>query len=239
MTTTAVLARQNLLLNRLTDAQLAPLLPGLELVHNQLRETVYQRGEAIRHVYFPCSAAFSSLVFLKDGVAVEVGTIGNEGFTGIELLLDAELAVETVICQIEGSSLRMRLNDFRKAVESSTVFRKLLNAAGQAYLFQISQSVACNRLHNVNMRFARWLLITQDRVRGDEFALTQEFLAAMLGVHRPSVSLVATAFQQDGIIKYSRGNMQVLDRRRLEKAACECYSTVREQFHRVLDIPYG
>jgi CRP-like cAMP-binding protein len=116
---------------------------------------------------------------------------------------------------------------------------KILKCSGQAYLAQVSQSVACNRLHSTDIRFARWLLVTHDRVEGNEFEITQEFLAAMLGVHRPSISVVAGLFQQAGIIQYTRGHMKILDRARLEESACECYAMVRGQFERLLGVPRG
>ena len=176
---------------------------------------------------------------MEDGVGIEVGTCGNESFTGVELLLGATVAVETVSCQIPGHSLRMKVDDFRLTADNHLPFRRLLQCSAQGYLAQVSQSVACNRLHNVENRFARWLLITHDRVQGDEFALTQEFMAAMLGVHRPSDSLVAGMFQQAGIIKYTRGHVTILDRAKLEEASCECYGVVRKQYQRLLGVPHG
>ncbi|MDQ9169590.1 Crp/Fnr family transcriptional regulator [Oxalobacteraceae bacterium R-40] len=230
---------QNYLLSKLSDEDFQELLPTLHLVESKAREELYHQGEPIEYVHFPCDCAHSCLIYMEDGSAVEVGTLGNESFTGIELLLNATHAVETVICQVVGHSLRMSVADSRRALEKHPAFRRLLQCSAQGYLAQVSQSVACNRLHSVDMRFARWLLVTHDRVKGNEFNLTQEFLAAMLGVHRPSVSLVAGAFQQAGIIRYSRGKMQILDRDRLEEASCECYAMVRDQYVRLLGIPHG
>jgi CRP-like cAMP-binding protein len=228
-----------LLLNKLTDEELKPLLPLLEMVSTGIKDVLYRQGEPIRFVYFPCTAAQSCLVTMEDGFGIEVATMGNEGFTGVRLLLSATLATETIVCQIAGNNLRMNVDDFRAIVKEHARLLELLHCAAQAYLTQISQSVACNRLHNVNMRFARWLLVTHDRVQGDKFHLTQEFMASMLGVHRPSVSLVANEFQQAGIIRYSRGHMHILDRDKLEESACECYAKVRGQFERLLDISHG
>jgi CRP-like cAMP-binding protein len=227
------------LLSKLSDDQLQSLLPMLDMLQNNLKDVLYRQGEPIEYAYFPCNCAHSSLVYMEDGASVEVGTIGNEGFTGVELLLNADIAIETVICQIPGNSFRMTVRDFRQAVDNHSLFRQLLQQSAQAFLTQVAQSVACNRLHNIEMRFARWLLITHDRVESDDFFLTQEFMASMLGVHRPSVSLVAGVFQQAGIIKYSRGRIRILDRSRLEEASCECYSMARKQFKRLLDVPRG
>lgn len=232
-------ACQSHLLAKLSDDHLQPLLPLLDWVEPKLKEELYRQGEPIEYVYFPCTGAYSAMLFMEDGAAIEVGTIGNESFTGIELLMNATHAVETIVCQIQGSALRMRVTDFRQMVETNSGFRHILQCSAQGYLAQVSQSVACNRLHSVDMRFARWLLITHDRVQGHEFNLTQEFIAAMLGVHRPSVSLVAGVFQQAGIIKYARGKIQILDRTKLEEASCECYAMVRRQYQRLLGIPHG
>jgi CRP-like cAMP-binding protein len=230
---------RNLLLAKLTDDELRPLLPLLEYVEMKVREVLVRQGDPIEYVYFPSAGAYSCIVYMEDGSGVEVGTIGNEGFTNIEMLFDATVATETVVCQISGTSLRMHANDFRSVLGTCPALCNLLKCSGQAYLAQVSQSVACNRLHSTDMRFARWLLVTHDRVQGDEFALTQEFLAAMLGVHRPSVSVVAGLFQQAGIIRYSRGHMTIVDRARLEESSCECYAAVRGQFERLLGMQRG
>ena len=230
---------RNRLLDRVPDDELMRILPLFETVDVVLGDVVVRQGEEIRHIYFPRNCSLSCVVYMEGGNGVEVGTIGNEGFTCVEALFDAKIALETVVCQISGSSLRMRIEDFVETLSRPGELTRLLHCSGQAYLSQVSQSVACNRLHSVDMRFARWLLITHDRVHGDEFHLTQEFLAAMLGVHRPSVSTVAGMFQQAGIIKYSRGRVKILDRSLLEEASCECYTVVRSHFERLLGIPRG
>jgi CRP-like cAMP-binding protein len=230
---------KNHLLSKLTDEQFRPLLPFFDLVEVKFKDVLVRQGDPIEYVYFPTAGAFSCIVYMEDGSGVEVGTVGNEGFTNIEMLLDATIAIETVVCQVSGASLRMSADDFRTVMPDARALSKILKGSGQAYLAQVSQSVACNRLHSTDIRFARWLLITHDRVQGDEFEITQEFLAAMLGVHRPSVSVVAGQFQQAGIIRYTRGHMKILDRARLEESACECYATVRGQFERLLGVPRG
>jgi CRP-like cAMP-binding protein len=241
MSMTLAQARQcrSCLLNKLSDEHYQPLLPQLEFMPHNIKDVIARQGKRIDYVYFPCTAAFSNLVYLEDGTAVEVGTIGNEGFTNVELLFAATVSVETAVCQIAGDSIRMGVSAFMRAIDGPTPLRKLLECAGQAYLAQVSQSVACNRMHGIENRFARWLLVTHDRVQGDEFLLTQEFIAIMLGVHRPSVSLIAGMFQQAGIIDYSRGRMRILNRPRLEEASCECYANVRAQFERLLALPRG
>ncbi|WP_194727111.1 Crp/Fnr family transcriptional regulator [Noviherbaspirillum malthae] len=229
----------NHLLAKLSDEHLAPLCPLLERVHTRPKEILHTQHAPIQYVYFPSSGALSNLVFLNDGSAIEVGTVGNEGCSAIELVAGASVANETTVCQIEGVSLRITVGDFRKTIQGPTPLRHVTESYLQAYLAQLSQSVACNRKHSLEARFARWLLLTHDRVQGREFLLTQEFLADMLGVHRPSVSLVASGFQKMGIIEYKRGQMKILNRAALEHESCECYAMVRDQFKRVLNVPYG
>lgn len=229
----------NHLLERLSDKQYEPLLSKLEIVQSKLKDVLYERNEPIPFVFFSSSAIYSNMIYMQDGAAIEVGTVGNEGFTPVELIMGATHATETAVCQVEGKGMRMTLDDFRDAVDGPTPLRHLCECYGQAYLSQVSQSVACNRLHHVEARFARWLLITHDRVQGNDFYLTQEFIAIMLGVHRPSVSVIAAEFQKEGVIQYNRGHMKILDRAQLEAKSCECYGAVRSQFKRLLGISYS
>ncbi|TFW05799.1 Crp/Fnr family transcriptional regulator [Oxalobacteraceae bacterium OM1] len=225
---------KNRLLGLLSPQEWERLAPLLEPVNNDFRDVLQESGATVDYLHFPCDAAFSVLTFMRDGTAVEVATIGNEGFVGLELLVGAPAAVDTTICQVAGASLRMRAADFREAIAGDTPLRRILLQFLHAYLGQLSQSVACNRLHTIEERFSRWVLMTHDRVKSDRFYLTQEFLADMLGVHRPSVSLVAAAFQQAGMIRYSRGNLTILDRAALEHACCECYEAARVRFESLL-----
>lgn len=228
--------RSNRLLAMLPPTEYQQLLPRLEFVDTTFKQVLFERNKPIDYVYFPCNSVFSILSFTQNGAAVEVGTIGNEGFTGIDVLVGGKLATDTMICQVAGSSLRMRSQDFQEAIHGETPLRNVAQRFLRAYLSQVSQSVVCNRLHTIEERFDRWVLMTHDRVAGNEFHLTQEFLADMLGVQRPSVSVVASAFQQAGLIKYSRGNMAILNRPGLESTSCECYANVSEQINRLLNI---
>lgn len=228
--------RGNLLLATLDDGALHDLAPHMQKMFLQHRDIVGQRGVPPTHVYFPFSAVLSVLAFMADGMAVEVGTVGREGFLGIETLAGGDQWTETVICQIEGEALRMPISDFKEAINGDTPLRRMAQRYLLVYLSLVSQSVACNRLHPIEARFARWVLMTHDRVDGDEFHLTQEFLANMLGVQRPSVSLVASAFQQAGLIRYGRGHMSILNRAGIEDASCECYAIVQEQFDQLLGL---
>lgn len=176
---------------------------------------------------------------MADGDAVEVGTIGNEGLSTVDILMGSAVAIETTICQIPGDSLRIPVDKFRQALERNRELQHLCYRFLQAYLSYVSQSVACNRLHTTEERFARWILASHDRVQRDQFQLTQEFLADMLGVHRPLVSLIARRFQQAGLIDYRRGIVTVLDRNGLEETTCECYAVVKRQFERILGKEIG
>jgi CRP-like cAMP-binding protein len=224
----------NRLLGSLSDAEYRDLSPDLQLVHLQRKQVIGERGQQVSEVHFPCGGVLSVLAYMQSGAAVEVGTVGKEGMFGLEALIGATHWTETTVCQVEGGSLRMSVAAFQAAVHGDTPLRRVTQRYLMAYLALVSQSVACNRLHNIEERFARWVLMTHDRVSGDEFFLTQEFIADMLGVHRPSVSLVAGAFQQAGYIKYSRGSMHILNRAGLEDASCECYATSRAQFDALL-----
>ncbi len=226
----------NRLLGCLDEADFNDVSPALESVHLHRKVAVGERGRKIEQVYFPCGSVLSVLAFMQSGAAVEVGTIGREGFFGLELLAGGRQWTETTVCQIEGPGLRMAASAFKDAIASNAGLRRVAQRYLLAYLSLVSQSVACTRLHNIEERFARWVLMTHDRVDGDQFFLTQEFIADMLGVHRPSVSLVAGAFQQAGFIRYSRGAMTILNREGLEGAACECYATTSEQFGKLLAL---
>lgn len=224
----------NRLLSMLPEAEYEALRPNFEFIETPTKFVVFERGETIRYVYFPLDGAHSVLAVMEDGSAVEVGTVGNEGLSSVDVLTGSKTATETTIAQVPGCALRLPVEAFQKATAGDTVLRRVSTLFLQAYLGQVSQSVACNRLHSIEQRFARWVLMSHDRVSSDEFQLTQEFLADMLGVYRPSVSLVARTFQQAGLLQYSRGNITILDRKGLEEASCECYGVVRRHYERTL-----
>ena len=179
------------------------------------------------------------LTVMEDGSAIEVGTVGNEGMVGIPILLGADRIPGQAFMQVPGSATRMTAEDFKRHVTPGTPLHNLLQRYLQALFNQVAQSAACNRLHSLEERFCRWLLMTRDRVPTDEFPMTQEFLSLMLGVHRPSVSEVAGTFQRAGIIRYTRGKMLIVDRSGLEAAACECYEVVKREFDRLLGESRG
>src|SRR3569832_1919810 len=225
---------RNAILAMLPEEEYQSLSPHLELVPTPFEMVVYERDKPIEYAYFPCSGEHSILAFMENGAAVEVGTVGYEGFSTIDLLLGSDIATETTICQIPGESLCLLAVVFKKAVNSDTALRRIALRYLQAYLSQVSQSVACNRLHTLDQRFARWVLMSHDRIEGDEFKLTQEKQTEKQSVHRPSVSVVAKNFQQAGLIRYARGSMTILDRFGLVFVCCVCFRSVFFLFVRLI-----
>lgn len=171
---------------------------------------------------------------MQNGEAVEVATVGNEGMVGLPVFLEAATIPGKAFAQIPGEAWRMSADTFKEQVSPGTPLHELLQRYTQALFNLISQSTACNRLHTVEERACRWLLMTHDRVGSDSFPLTQEFLAQMLGVRRPTVSTVASILQRAGFISYSRGKITILDREGLESASCECYEIIRAEFERLV-----
>ncbi len=224
----------NRILDALPASESASLLPTLEHVSLKAYDIVYEAGERLAAVYFPTTAVLSVLTVMRDGDAVEIGTFGREGLSGAQLVLGGETTPSRLICQVPGDAYRMSVASFLHAFETGATLHRLATRYTEALFNFMGQSIACNRLHGVNERCARWLLLTYDRVDGDEFELTQEFLAIMLGVQRPVVSLAAAALQHAGFIRYRRGHVQVRDRAGLESAACECYGINAREFARIL-----
>lgn len=224
------------LLSALPPDVLRRLQPDLELHAAGFKEVVYGDEEAISHVHFPLDCVISVVTAMENGDAIEVATVGNEGFIGLPVLLEDFMspASARAFCQIPGDSLRMRTDAFREALRREPPFHTLLLRYANAFVMQIAQSAACIRLHTIDERCCRWLLMTHDRVASDHIGLTQEFLAQMLGVRRASVNAVAGLLQRSGLIRYSRGRITVLDREGLEKGACECYWVIRREHERLL-----
>jgi CRP-like cAMP-binding protein len=197
--------RRNAILAQLPDGEYQALKPNLHLEHADLKHSAYEPGTPIADVYFPLSAVFS-LVAVSDGhLALEVATIGHEGMVGLPVYLGASSSPQAAFCQVSGDTARISVTDFRQALHRDGALHALLGRFTQATMVQVAQNVVCNRNHSTQARMARWLLTTQDRVGRDEFDLTQEFLAQMLGVHRPTVSDTAQRIQAQHMIRYSRG----------------------------------
>jgi CRP-like cAMP-binding protein len=208
----------------------AALLERLEPVRLALRSTIYEMGGPVRHVYFPIDAVISVVTVMRDGTQIEVVTVGREGVAGAQAMLDGDVASRLTWTQVAGDAYRCDFGVFMELCEHYPPLRSLVYRYISAQLDIMAQSIACNRLHYVSERCARWLLMTVDRVGRDEFPLTHEVLATMLGVRRAGVSIAAAALQDAGFISYSRGRFTVVNRAGLETAACECYAAGKEAF---------
>ena len=222
--------RANTLLAGLPEEEFEPLRGRLDVVGVQLRDQVYQPREPISEVYFPLTSVFSMVAVADDHIAVEVGTIGHEGMVGLPLFLGAPTSPNAAFCQIAGRAARMGAADLHEFLGHDGALHGMLHRFTQTTMVQLAQNVACNMTHSTEQRAARWLLTTGDRVRSDQFLLTQEFLGQMLGVRRQTTSETASALQTDGLIHYTRGNVTITDREGLIRRACECYQIVRAEF---------
>jgi CRP-like cAMP-binding protein len=226
---------RNRLLHGLPVEDRARLGRRMQLVRLAAGQQLVETGAPARTVLFPESAVVSMIATMRDGTSVEVATIGVEGLVGLPVLLGTDGLPMTVLAQVAGEAWRMDAEVFRHELARTSALRIVADRYLQGLIVQIAQTVACNRLHPVGERAARWLLMTADRVGADEFHLTQEFLATMLGVHRPSVTVAAGELQRDGAISYHRGQVTITDRDRLEQASCECYRVIRSEFDRLAD----
>jgi CRP-like cAMP-binding protein len=226
---------ENKLLAKIPAEELHRLQPHLKEVELPHMLVLSEPDQRIEHVYFPTIGVVSMVNEPDDGNIVEFATIGNEGMAGFPILLGSFTMPSRVIVQVPGSALRMRASELIEVLNQAPALQALLMRYVMALLNQIAQSTSCNRLHEVQERCARWLLHTHDRVNGDGFSLTHEFLGQMLGVHRPTVSIAARMLQQAGLIRYNRGHIEVIDREGLEAAACSCYRLITEQYVRLLE----
>lgn len=225
---------QNRLLTSLPAADYTPIARHLRLRSTGVGDTLHQHGARIDDVFFPNGGVYSVTNRMRDGALVEVATVGREGMLGVGVFLGDRSAVGHTLQQVpDGRVVALAVAPFLKATSRDGPFRKAVARYAQATLLQTMQCTACNALHDVSQRCCRWLLQIHDRVDGDEFSLKQEFLAMMLGVHRPTVTVVLRTLQQTGLIANRYGHMRVLRRKRLEAASCECYATIRGHFARL------
>ncbi|SHI99286.1 cAMP-binding domain of CRP or a regulatory subunit of cAMP-dependent protein kinases [Roseomonas rosea] len=228
---------RNRLLKALPPESLDRILPKLVPVELPLRKQLYQPDRPIEAAYFPEEGIISMVSVLDEGMQAEVGMAGREGMLGTPLLAGVETSFVESMVQLGGSGLRMEAHAFRDEVEANRPFRTLLLHYSEAHQAQMIQTAACNGNHGLEQRFARWLLMVHDRVDGDEMSLTQEFIAVMLSVHRPSVTVAAGILQRAGLIRYAAGRVTMLDRPGLEAVCCECYGAVRRRFETVMGQP--
>lgn len=228
--------------DRLAENRLLALLPAAELdaLRRHAEAVALRHGdhaivpdEPIQHVYFPLTCLLSMVTTMEDGATVESGSIGREGMSGIPVVLNAGQTTMPTFCQIPGRALRVRAEHVRDLYERSPEARRIFNRYVHTVVVVGSQSAACNALHRVEARMCRWLLMSSDGVASDVVNLTQEYLAAMLGVRRPGVTEVAGQLRADGLIDYTRGSIRILDRPGMEARACECYGRVRGEYERL------
>lgn len=224
----------NRLLAALPPAELETLRPHLEGVELEQRQGLFEPAMPIPYVYFPETAVISLTSILRDGATVEIGTTGREGMVGLPVFLGENVGTVRAFAQIPGTAARMESGAFARLAGASAVFHELLLRYTHAFLTQVAQTAACNGAHLMEQRCARWLLMTHDRVEGDEFPLTHEFLAYMLGVRRAGVTLAMGGLQDAQLVRYVRGRVTVADRAGLERVSCECYAVVRAQYDRLL-----
>jgi len=226
--------RQNRLLGTLPNADLKHWLPDLELIELPLGKVLYESGGIEKNVYFPTSGIVSLLYVMKNGDAAEIAVVGNEGIVGISLFMGGNSTPSRAVVQSAGWGYRLKAQTMKDAFDKSGAVTHLLLRYTQALITQMSQTAVCNRHHTLDEQLCRWLLLSLDRLPGSELVMTQELIANMLGVRRQGVTEGALKLQEAGLIRYVRGRITVLDRKRLEARVCECYAVVKNEYDRLL-----
>ena len=210
------------------------VLPHLSPVSFALGEVVYESGARMDHIYFPTTAIISLLYMMENGTSAEMGIAGKEGVVGVALFMGGGTMPNRAVVQSAGAAVRMRARVLQEEFARGGAFQRLLLRYTQALLTQMSQTAVCNRLHAIEQQLCRWLLLSHDRLNSDELVMTQELIANMLGVRREGVTAAAGRLQEQGLISYVRGRIQILDRAGLEAAVCECYGVVKDEYDRLL-----
>jgi CRP-like cAMP-binding protein len=228
----------NRLLAGLDPKDFARLAPLLEETRLDRRQVLYEPNAAIARVYFPHDGLTSMLTVLEDGTSIETAMVGPEGMIGLPVIGGHLLSPNRAVVQAAGRAASIGSAEFADLLPQCAGLRELLGRYLHAFLAQLSQTVACNAMHSADKRLARWLLAAADRTDGKPVLLTHEFLAEMLGLGRPTISIVARTLQNDGLISYRRGLIEIADRPGLERAACECYRVVKRAYQRLLPLSY-
>jgi len=218
----------NKILLSISDKEYALIRPHLEFLSMPQHLTLYEPGQPLEFVHFPNSGMVSLVIATEDGKTVEVGEVGREGFAGTQAAVGINTNQVREVVQIAGDGFRVRIDPLQSVLRSAPELQRILTRYAIVQGMQFAQTAACNRLHNIEQRFARWLLITQDRVDSPTLAITHDFLATMLGTDRPTVSLAAGMLQNKQIIEYTRGAVQILSRTKLEDCTCECYGVIQQ-----------
>lgn len=230
---------QNHLLAAIPQHEFKRLSPHLEPTPMELGEVLYESGGRLQHVYFPTTSIVSLLYVMEDGDSAEIAVVGNEGILGISLFMGGETTPSRAIVQSAGFGYRLRAQFLKEEFNRAGPVMHILLRYTQALITQMAQTAVCNKHHSVQQQLCRWLLLSLDRLNGNEVVMTQELISNMLGVRREGVTAAAGKLQRDGLIRYSRGHITVLDRPGLEKQVCECYAVVKKEFDRLLADPYG
>ena len=226
--------RTNHLLAALPEAEWQRWLPHLEPVELPLGKVLYESGSTLTHVYFPTTAIVSLLYVLESGASAEIAVVGNEGIVGVSLFMGGGSTPSRAVVQSAGEGFRLGSELMQKEFERAGPVMHLLLRYTQALITQMSQTAVCNRHHSLDQQLCRWLLLSMDRLPGDELVMTQELIANMLGVRREGVTEGAMKLQKAGLIQYARGHITVLDRPGLEQRTCECYAVVKKEYERLL-----
>ena len=228
--------KQNQLLAALPEKIQTRLFVHLELVSMPLGKVLYESGGFLSHVYFPTDSIVSLLYVMENGSSAEIAVVGNEGIVGIALFMGGESTTNRAIVQSAGSAYRLSGRLFKKEFGQYTELLHLMLRYTQALITQMTQTAVCNRHHSIEQQLCRWLLLSFDRLKGNELIMTQELIANMLGVRREGVTQAASKLQKMGVIKYNRGHLTVIDRSKLEKLSCECYEVVKRETDRLLQF---
>lgn len=228
---------QNRLLAALAASVLQRWLPQLEWVEMPLGDVLYESGETSRYVYFPATSIVSLLYLMENGASAEIAVVGNEGIVGLSLFTGGGSTSSRALVQSGGAGFRMAAEQFIKEFNRSSSVLHLLLRYTQALATQMAQTAVCNRHHSLDQQLCRWLLLSLDRLGGDELVMTQRLIADMLGVRREGVTQAAVHLQEAGLIHYVRGHIRVLNRNELEKRSCECYAAVKKEYDRLLPHP--
>lgn len=234
MNTLAPYPTENHLLAALPDAERQRWLPQLERVEMPLGRVLYESGGTLSHVYFPTTAIVSLLYVMENGASAEIAVVGNEGIVGISLFMGGESTSSRAVVQSAGLGFQLNAQTMKDEFDRAGNVLHLLLRYTQALITQMAQTAVCNRHHSLDQQLCRWLLLSLDRLQGNELLMTQELIANMLGVRREGVTEGALKLQQAGLIRYARGHISVLDRPGLEKRSCECYSVVKREYDRLL-----
>jgi CRP-like cAMP-binding protein len=218
----------NKILLSISDSEFKSLRPHLEYLRLPNHLVLHETGGRLEFAYFPNRGLISLVVVMKDGKTAEAGVVGNEGFTGTPAVVGLNRGPLQAVVQVTGDGFRVKVAALQKTLESTPHLQMILNRYVAIRGMQVAQTAACNRLHEIRQRLARWLLMTQDRVDSETLPITHDFLATMLGTDRPSVTLAAGVLQNNGLIEYTRGAVKIVNRKKLEDSACECYGVIRQ-----------